>query len=97
MELYGVTFNENSISEVLDIVSKHKACVKEDVFKKYFPKLYDELMSKSYPESFIFALDFFFYPLLSVHSIIISSVKNDSTVLLNFSIWSNKSFLSFER
>ena len=45
MELYGVTFNENSISEVLDIVSKHKACVKEDVFKKYFPKLYIDLMS----------------------------------------------------
>ena len=61
MELYGVTFNENSISEVLDIVSKHKACVKEDVFKKYFPKLYNELMSKSYPESFIFAQKLFHF------------------------------------
>lgn len=61
MELYGVTFNENSISEVLDIVSKHKACVKEDVFKKYFPKLYDELMSKPYPESFIFAQKLFHF------------------------------------
>lgn len=61
MELYGVTFNENNISEVLDIVSKHKACIKEDVFKKYFPKLYDELMSISYPESFIFAQKLFHF------------------------------------
>lgn len=55
MELYGVVFNEECISDVFNIVSTHKSCVKEDVFKKYFPKLYDELMSKSYPESFTFA------------------------------------------
>ena len=36
MELYNVVFNENSIEDVFDIVSHHKACVKEDVFKKYF-------------------------------------------------------------
>ena len=33
MELYGINFNEKNISDVFDIVSKHKACVKEEVFK----------------------------------------------------------------
>lgn len=55
MELYGINFNEKNISDVFDIVSKHKACVKEEVFKKYFKELYNDLCLINYPDDFVFS------------------------------------------
>ena len=55
MELYGQVFDENNINEVFKIVSNHKSCVKENVFKKYFIKLYNDLNIIDFPNGFTFA------------------------------------------
>lgn len=55
MELYGQLIDENNIDDVFQVVSNHKACVKENVFKKYFNNLYNQLMKIDYPSDFSFA------------------------------------------
>lgn len=61
MVLYNEEFDENNIKDVFSVVLKHKACVKESVFKKYFPKIYEEMNSVKYPDEFIFAQKLFHY------------------------------------
>ena len=61
MELYNVVFNENSIEDVFDIVSHHKACVKEDVFKKYFQNIYKNVMEFNFPSEFTFPQKIFHF------------------------------------
>ena len=61
MELYNVVFNENSIEDVFDIVSHHKACVKEDVFKKYFQNIYKNVMEFNFPSEFTFSQKIFHF------------------------------------
>ena len=61
MELYNVVFDENSIEDVFNIVSHHKACVKEDVFKKYFQNIYKNIMEFNFPLEFTFAQKIFHF------------------------------------
>lgn len=35
MELYGQLIDENNIDDVFQVVSNHKVCVKENLFKKW--------------------------------------------------------------
>ena len=42
MELYCQLIDENNIDNVFQVVSNHKSCVKENVFKKYFNNLYNQ-------------------------------------------------------
>lgn len=55
MILYNETFDENNLNDVHNILLHHKSCVKEDVFKKYFYNLYEELNKIIFPDEFVFA------------------------------------------
>lgn len=61
MIVFGEEINEKDLTVVLDFLHRHKSCVKEIGFKKYFPKLYEELMQVQYPEGFTFAQKIFHF------------------------------------